>query len=55
VDFVSNFLQLRYHFGEEMCIKGFGGETCGKEGTGLDGRIILKLIFEKWVGERGLD
>jgi hypothetical protein len=35
--------------GEEMCIKGFGGETWGKETTwgdpGVEGRIILMWIL----------
>ena len=25
------------------------------EDPGIDGKIILKWIFEKWVGEHGLD
>jgi hypothetical protein len=36
--------------GEVRCIQGFGGETWGKEATledpGVDGKIILKLIFK---------
>ena len=42
---------------EERCIQGFGWETGGKEATwetGVDGRIILKRIYEKldgaWTG-----
>jgi len=38
--------------GQEGCTEYFGGETRGKETTwedpGLDGRIILRLIFRKW-------
>jgi hypothetical protein len=42
--------------GEERCIQGFSGET--SEGghleiPGVDGRIILKCILEKWNG--GMD
>jgi hypothetical protein len=45
--------------GEEGCRQGFSGVTL-KEGhhledSGLDGRIILKWICEKWYGLHGLD
>ena len=33
---------------EERCIQGFSGKTLGKDELGVDGRIILKWIFEKW-------
>ena len=33
---------------EERCIQGFSGKTLGKDEWGVDGRIILKWIFEKW-------
>jgi len=42
-----------------MCVKGFGGETWGKENhlkdPDVDGRIILKRIFKNWDWSRGLD
>jgi hypothetical protein len=38
--------------GEERCVQGFGGGNLRERGrwedTGLDGRIILGWIFEKW-------
>jgi hypothetical protein len=36
--------------GEERCVQGFGEETQGKdaEDPGVDGRIILRMIFGKW-------
>jgi hypothetical protein len=40
--------------GEEKCVQGFGGGNLRKknhlEYPGLDGAIILKWIFRKWVG-----
>jgi len=27
------------------CIQGFGGEICAKETIGIDGRIILSVIY----------
>jgi hypothetical protein len=33
---------------DERRIQGFGGKTRGKE-LGVDGRIILRWIFRKWV------
>ena len=38
--------------GEGTCIRGFGGERGHLEDSCVDGRIILKWIFEKW--ERGI-
>jgi hypothetical protein len=38
--------------GKETCIQGFGGENL-REGSGVDGGIILKCIFEKWDGSMG--
>ena len=39
---------------EEICVQGFGGKTWGKETTwktlGMDGRIILKRVFESGMG-----
>jgi hypothetical protein len=41
--------------GEGRCLQGFGGETKGGgdhlEDPYLGGRIIIKWIFNKWVGE----
>jgi hypothetical protein len=41
------------HEGEESCIQGSGGETPREgdhlEDPSVDGSIILKWIFEKWV------
>ena len=34
--------------GEERCIQDFSGET--SETPGVDGRLILKCILEKWDG-----
>jgi len=38
--------------GEEKCIQGFGGENLRERDhlgdPGVDGRIILRLIFRKW-------
>ena len=44
------------HRKQDRRIQGFSGQTLGKETTcktGLDERIILKLIFKKWDG--GMD
>jgi hypothetical protein len=34
----------------ERCVQGFGEESQGKdlEDLGVDGRIILRMIFRKW-------
>jgi hypothetical protein len=43
--------------GEERCIQGFLGEPEGRrllENPGVDWRIILKWIFEKWDGRHRL-
>jgi hypothetical protein len=36
--------------GQARCVQGFGEETRGKdlEDPGIDGRIILRMIFRKW-------
>jgi hypothetical protein len=34
--------------GEKRRIQGSGWDTCVKETTGVDGRIILRWIFKKW-------
>jgi hypothetical protein len=39
---------------QNRCVQGFGGETTDTdywEEIGVDGRIILKLIYKKWNGE----
>jgi hypothetical protein len=36
-----------YGAGERL-VQGFGGETRGRETTGMDGRLILRWIFRKW-------
>jgi hypothetical protein len=47
------------YVGQERCVQGFWWrdlmETDYMEGLGVDGKIILKLIFKKWDGEHGLD
>jgi hypothetical protein len=39
----------------ERCVQGFGWETLRErdhmKDLGVDGRIILKMILKKWVGE----
>jgi hypothetical protein len=43
---------------EERCIKVFGGENRGRRPLGrpgVDGRIVLRSIFNKWDVVHGLD
>jgi hypothetical protein len=44
--------------GEERCIQGLSGKPEGRRPlgrSGIGGRIILKLIWEKWDLGHGLD
>jgi hypothetical protein len=41
---------------QERCMEGFSGwrdlrQRGTLEGIGINGRIILKLIYKKWAGE----
>jgi hypothetical protein len=36
--------------GEKRCIQGFSGKGDHLKDPGLDGRIILQQMFEKWFG-----
>ena len=40
---------------KERCTQDFDGERDHLIDRGVDGRTILKWIFEKWNGRHGLD